>query len=181
MIKFLKLSEAMSLLSEQINSYEFESAVEIITDGTYITNKNNSVSTKSGIYLIEIKIIENYSNFDEWLEEFIKVLNHDEYKNSHVPSMMITRCNFHKKIKLAEWFPLYIGKSKNISGRIKQHFELKLNQKTTGLKLMIRKEFDGKIFRVSTIVLDVISNYDVIAPQFEKQMRDKVNPILGRQ
>ncbi|KGO94725.1 hypothetical protein [Flavobacterium subsaxonicum] len=176
-----QFSESLNNLFGQINSYGFDSPV------TFIANKEvdkesitTTIPANKGVYLIEIKIVDTDATFDEWLAGFEKILNHERYSKSNVPSLKKLRCKSHRTVKLGEWFPLYIGKSKNIQKRVLEHLHLRLEQRTTGLKLTNREEFHGNSFRISTIVLDVI-NYDIIATEFERQLRNRINPILGRQ
>jgi hypothetical protein len=48
------------------------------------------------------------------------------------------------------------------------------------LKLRARTNIYGKLFRVSTIEVDV-KNWREILLILEKELREKINPILGRQ
>jgi hypothetical protein len=132
-----------------------------------------------GIYLIEIKTNSENSS-SNWITEFTNEWQKPEYEKGFVPNSKAKRIKFHNEPKIQEWFPLYIGKSKNVSNRLKGHLDLKLTQPTTSLKLRERKNMYGNEFRISTIKLDVL-NYELIAPQFESGMREKINPILGRQ
>ena len=76
--------------------------------------------------------------------------------------------------------PLYLGKSKNIAGRVWEHINLKLAQPTTAMKLKERSNMANQRFRLSTIRVEV-ENYDLIMPKLESALRDKYNPVLGRQ
>lgn len=81
---------------------------------------------------------------------------------------------------MESWVPIYLGKCRNIASRVIGHLELGLDQPTTALKLESRHNLKGKVFRLSTVRVDVV-NYDLIVPSLERALRDKYNPILGRQ
>lgn len=170
-------STQISELRDLIASYDFNVQFNFKLDG--IADYSNSLNSLNfpGIYLIEIKT-KNNQTFDEWLTNFKSQWEDPKYKDKFVPNIKAKRTKQHSE--LTEWIPLYIGKSKNISKRIKEHLYLKLNRPTTALKLKERTNIYQQEFRVSTINIKVI-NYDLIMPQFENLMRDRINPILGRQ
>jgi hypothetical protein len=74
----------------------------------------------------------------------------------------------------------YLGKSRNISKRVTEHFTLKPHQLTTAMKLLARENLYGETLRISSIRLDIV-NYDWVVPIVETELRDKINPIFGRQ
>lgn len=131
----------------------------------------------AGIYLIEIKT-NPQKNYKEWLDEFKNEWEKAEFKKAFVPNLKSKRTIKHNQ--LGQWFPLYLGKSRAISKRIKEHIDLSLKQPTTSLKLKARKNLYGSEFRVSVVRVNV-SNYDLIMPQLETLLRNRINPILGRQ
>lgn len=131
----------------------------------------------SGIYLIEIKT-DPSRDYNDWLVEFKNEWEKDEFKKSNVPNLKTKRTTKH--CQLGQWFPLYIGKSKSIDKRIKEHINLGLEQPTTSLKLKARGNLYGQVFRVSVVRVNVL-NYDLIMPQLENLLRDRINPIIGRQ
>jgi len=136
----------------------------------------NSLNYK-GVYLIEIETNPQL-NYEEWLAKFKIEWEDPLYKRHFVPNIKLKRTKEHKELK--EWFPLYIGKSKLISIRIKEHLDFKLTRNTTALKLRERTNLYGNRFRISTIEVDV-KNYDQILPQIETVLRNRLNPIVGRQ
>jgi len=75
---------------------------------------------------------------------------------------------------------LYIGKSRNIGSRIHGHIYKELHKTTFALKLQARKNLKNEIFRLKTIRIDV-KNYDAIVPRIEWQLRNKINPLIGKQ
>lgn len=95
--------------------------------------------------------------------------------------MKYIRIKSHTPVKLNQWIPLYIGKSKNISKRLQEHvFSKDMNAKTYALKLSHRKNLMGKSFRITAIEVNV-KNYDLILPVLESTLRNRINPIIGRQ
>jgi hypothetical protein len=133
-----------------------------------------------GVYLIEIKSDCTIETFNEWFENFNQKWTDKAYEKSFTPNPKKKRINYHKNIKHSGWIPLYLGKSNNICNRLKGHMFLKLNQPTFALKLLERKNLINDVFRLSTIKVEV-ENYDIIMPIIEKTLRDKYNPILGKQ
>lgn len=90
------------------------------------------------------------------------------------------KSRIHAHSQFNEWIPLYIGKSRNIGGRITEHVHQVKDRRTFSMKLKARTNLHGNVLRVSWIPLDVV-NYDMIAPAIESMLRDRINPILGRQ
>jgi len=76
--------------------------------------------------------------------------------------------------------PIYIGKSEHVGDRIYQHLFKELKQSTSALKLMERKNLNKYTFRVSTIKVNVI-NYAEIVTRVEQELRNKINPVIGKQ
>ena len=131
-----------------------------------------------GIYMIEIKVLEGYDSFKAWASWFHGEWVRPEYERMHVPNPKKKRLAAHTE--LAEWVPLYIGKSKYIADRVWEHIHLKLEQPTTGMKIGQRLNMVNQRFRLSTIRVEV-ENYDLIMPKLEAALRNKYNPLLGRQ
>ena len=133
-----------------------------------------------GLYLIEIRKPSN-QKFNIWLANFRPLWEDPLYIHSWVPNIKDKRVSVHlKKHKFKDWVPLYIGKSHKISMRIKQHIDLDLGKSLTALKLRARTNIYGNEFRVSTIKTNV-KNYNMIIPEVENYLRDKYNPITGKQ
>lgn len=132
-----------------------------------------------GIYLFEIKN-ENKIPFHIWYHNFENLWRHEDFEKKFVPNTKKKRVDKFTTEYAYEWIPIYLGKSKCIAKRIKEHMDLDLERPTSALKLLSRKNLFGLYFRVSSIRINV-KNYDVIVPKFENAFRDKINPILGRQ
>ncbi|MEJ8599089.1 hypothetical protein JSO61_009125 [Riemerella anatipestifer] len=131
-----------------------------------------------GIYFIEIQIRNKELTFDEWLQNFKNDWEDERYKRKFVPNIKLKRIRKHKE--LDEWIPLYLGKSKNISSRIFQHIYKDINKTTFALKLRARENIWKENFRLSVIEVNSDS-YDWVVPVIERKLRDKLNPILGKQ
>ena len=169
-------SNHLSELEKIISDCHFSNSFEFVLDENSNYSELLGDLNYSGIYLIEIKINKTQS-FSDWVDNYRNIWEAEEYKRRFVPNIKIKRLKKHDK--LSEWFPLYIGKSKDISKRIKEHMELKLERNTNALKLKERKNIYDQKFRVSAIKVNV-KNYDLIVPQFENLLRERLNPILGR-
>lgn len=48
------------------------------------------------------------------------------------------------------------------------------------MKLLARENLQDQIYRLSKIRFDV-RNYDTILPKVESQLRDRINPLIGKQ
>jgi hypothetical protein len=132
----------------------------------------------AGIYLIELKVPPRSVNFSRWLQRFRADFNKPEHRQSWVPTPKEMRITAHTQLK--PWMPIYVGKAQRVGARLKEHIHLRLDAKTTALKLVARELWEPYTFRVQMIPLTV-RNYDLIAPRLEAAIRDHLNPLLGRQ
>jgi hypothetical protein len=131
-----------------------------------------------GVYLVEIKNDNKFDTFNSWVENFRHGWENEAYYKKFVPNLKKKRVIHHKELN--EWVPIYLGKSKDIGSRLKCHIYQELYQKTFALKLLARQNLKEDTFKFSTIRLEV-NNYDWIVPIIERNLRDKLNPIIGRQ
>lgn len=131
-----------------------------------------------GLYLIEIKNDFKYDIFTDWANDFCKRWGDERYVKRWVSNPKKMRLSKHQGLN--EWIPLYIGKSRKIKDRIHEHIHLKLEQPTTGLKLKVRDNMQNEIFRVSFINIPT-ENYEWVMSNLERILRDRINPIIGRQ
>ncbi|WP_333601300.1 hypothetical protein [Flavobacterium sp.] len=131
-----------------------------------------------GLYLIEIKNDSKFNHFKEWADEFCLKWTDPLYIKKWVPNPKKKRLSKHSELK--DWIPLYIGKSQKINARFYEHIYLRLEQPTTGLKLKARENMQNEVFRLSYINIPT-QNYDWVMPVFENNLRNRINPILGRQ
>jgi hypothetical protein len=170
------IDEEMKILYErlkkQIQTLEFEVQYEVKLqkdmDLSFLKNLKFQ-----GVYLFEIST-------QRWktLNDFISRWEDEKYIKHWTPNPKKTRVQYHKE--LIEWMPIYLGKSRNVGKRVTEHFNLNLHKPTTAMKLLARENLYGEMLRISSIRLDIF-NYDWVVPIVETELRDKINPILGRQ
>ncbi len=86
----------------------------------------------------------------------------------------------YRSILPAKRVPLYIGKSKKISGRVHQHIYSAIEKTTFALKLNAREHAKKELFRLSIIPIPY-ENYNWIVPVVENTLRNQLNPIIGKQ
>jgi hypothetical protein len=55
-----------------------------------------------------------------------------------------------------------------------------LHKPTFAMKLLARENLKEHTFRLNKIRLD-IRNYDAIVPKLESQLRERINPLIGKQ
>lgn len=133
-----------------------------------------------GIYKIEMYADTSHASFERWYEWFHEQWVTADYERMFVPNPRKKRVAAHRGKPLSPWVPIYLGKSRDVAGRVLGHIRLKLSQPTTALKLAERVNMAGQRFRLSTVRIEVV-NYDLIVPQIEGALRNYYNPILGRQ
>ena len=171
-----KLKNINAELIEFANSLELEFVCEFNMENCNEIPWEN-INCK-GIYFIEIKNNYLFEDFKTWAENFRKEWEDEMYKKKFVPNLKKIRIN--KLSELNEWIPLYIGKSKKIKSRVYEHIHKELGKPTFALKLNSRQHIKKETFRLSILKVDT-ENYDWVMPVFEKTLRDKLNPIIGRQ
>ncbi|MFB9076043.1 hypothetical protein ACFFLS_13990 [Flavobacterium procerum] len=134
--------------------------------------------THSGLYLIEVRNNQNFELFEEWVNDFKFRWEDKSYLKKFTPNFKLKRIKAHNELK--EWIPLYIGKSKNIKTRLHGHIYKELGKTTFAMKLLARENMKQETFRISVINLQ-LTNYDAIIPVIENQLRNKINPLIGKQ
>lgn len=158
--KVKRLEEEM-LLDESLYEFQLDN---------YENSKIVSLKETEGIYIFYIKrdILDDFKK--KWGEKI----------GRHSPKIIEEdkRIDKHKNGK-SEWIPLYIGKSKKVKSRIKEHITLKKKQTTSSMKLRERKEFDKDKFAIRIIPLNT-EHYDFIAHPVESELRKLLNPIVGK-
>jgi hypothetical protein len=131
-----------------------------------------------GIYLIEIKNNNKFDSFDSWVNKFKLEWEDEKYLKKFTPNLKKIRIKAHNELN--DWIPIYIGKSKNIKSRVHGHIYKELNKTTFALKLLARKNLMNDTFKLSALKIEV-KNYDALVPKIEWQLRNKINPIIGKQ
>jgi len=183
MEKLKRIDKDLTKLQNELNEIsdvlKFSNSIEFDLSNCGNNIKLESLSF-SGIYMLEIKNDGKFNEFEEWLTEFRKCWEGEDkmYIHKFVPNLKKKRIMQHKELN--EWIPIYIGKSRNIKDRIHQHIYGKLEKNTFALKLIDRQNLNNETFRLSYLELPV-ENYDWIIPKIEHRLRDKYNPIIGKQ
>lgn len=178
------ISSYVNQLKEKIKDITFDTnkSVEFTISQQLDTNQLFEYKKTQGVYLFELNLdsyileeknrstcIINFAN--DWTKK---------NKNSFYSSTIIK-----KRLKLREgfdnqWLPLYIGKSKDLYRRIKEHIDLSPEKSTYAMKLKHRKNLEGVEFRFTTLEFDV-TNYDFIIPYVERSLREEYYPLVGKQ
>lgn len=125
-----------------------------------------------------IKNKDRFDDFESWVENFRNEWMNPKYVKCFTPNLTKKRVKEHTNMN--EWIPIYIGKSKRIEGRVHEHIFKELKKTTFALKLNSRDNLYDEIFRLSTVKMD-LKNYDSLMPLIESTLRNRINPILGRQ
>ncbi|MDM1518027.1 hypothetical protein HX089_16870 [Myroides odoratimimus] len=166
---------------EDINFDTLES-IEFTLDDNINVDSLFNTNVKKGVYLFELDMDSLYPNITQrktkikhFAKDWKKKKNDSFFSSSIIKSRQKLYEDFDEK-----WLPLYIGKCKNLNKRIKEHIELSPKKHTYAMKLKHRPSLLGARLRVSTIELNV-KNYDFIVPHIERTLRDKYNPIVGKQ
>jgi len=168
-----EISELITLMKNEILNLKFETHFEFkILDAqkNFIKEELNF----QGIYLIEIN--NNLLPFEKWVKKF-KI--NWENKTFHNRPRLRKKSIDNLKLK-DSWVPLYIGKSKKIGSRVFEHLFLGNKKSTYALKLSSKEFLKNEVIRIKTINIDV-KNYDQIVPYIESELRNEINPIIGRQ
>lgn len=131
----------------------------------------------NGLYLIEVST-KGHKDLNDWINYFVGVWDRDDFSKSFTSTTKIRRIRKHSKLK--KWMPMYLGKSSNVASRLLQHIELPKEKRTFALKFEARNNIQGIKFRVSVIKLNSC-NYGFISSHLESGMRNRLNPIVGKQ
>jgi hypothetical protein len=133
-----------------------------------------------GIYLFEIKN-SKLLFFQDWIKDFknnFKIPKHNHPQN-WAPNINKSRTKKYSNERL-NWIPLYLGKSENMKKRINEHLNSNIGKAPSALKLKQRFNIGEEFFRLKYIDLGDIKNYGTIATIVEKQLQNKIKPIVGR-
>lgn len=164
-------------LKSMVNEIQFKE-IGIYTYEDFVSQDLNfNEFNFKGLYKFEIKNNGNFEDIHDWKNNFISKWNDDEFFVKSVPKIIKER--FKNLNKNEEWIPLYIGKSQTIGSRIKEHIYLTFDKTTSALKLNARHNLKRETFRISVAEIDVI-NYNWIVPVLENELRNELNPIVGK-
>lgn len=131
-----------------------------------------------GIYRIDVSTAGTLGDLATWIGEFRSEWEHQDFLKKFTPNFKLKRIAQHTKLN--EWMPLYLGKSKNVGKRVHEHINLELEKTTFALKLKARPTMAARKLRLMTLHLPV-QNYNLIAPALEAELREKFNPLIGKQ
>jgi hypothetical protein len=176
MDRILGIDKKLTSLFANFNSIANELAMPLVCD----IRKTDKIAAQkySGIYRIDISTKGSPRDLAAWIEEFRAEWEHPDFLRRFTPNLKKMRIDRHTK--LLPWMPLYIGKSKNVGARVLEHINLGLDKNTFALKLAARPTMTDRRFRLHTIALPV-ENYNILAPALESELRNRFNPIVGKQ
>jgi hypothetical protein len=149
--------------------------------GVYLFEANFSVYYEN--WFKEVSDLEPYLLKEKWFEEFIRLWSGVDKS----PAFYKSRAQYHylsdQHNKFRDnWVPLYVGKSKNVQGRVFEHIE-GVSLMTYGMKLSHRETLKKDIqFRVSYSPLNELED-DVLfelVKVIENKVRADLNPIIGK-
>lgn len=169
------LTEQSTFLKKLSENLSFNEIQEFKLDDK-IGKLCNEEYNVMGLYFFEILSEGNLSEVQDWKDKFQK--DWKSYNKGWTPGVKQIRLNAHAVIK--EWMPLYVGTSLKVGCRINDHIILGTDKARFALRLKARESFKDRTFRVSWIPLKV-SNYRMILPLLEGTLRNRLNPIVGRQ
>ena len=172
-----EINKQLELLKEKVEQIKLEEVCEFKLDEAGEKIPWNDLVYK-GVYLFEIKNDKRFTDFESWIEDFKKVWENKDYRYKFTPNTRKIRIKAHKGLN--DWIPIYIGKSRNVGSRIHGHIYKELHKTTFALKLLARTNLKHHTFRIKSIKVDV-HNYDSIVPKIEWQLRNRLNPIIGKQ
>ena len=144
-----------------------------------------NLSDQAGIYFIEalfpFKTKDDLNNFGcKWGKSGTKDTStlpkyttrfYSKKADNHIQSI----CD-------GQYIPFYLGKSMNIKSRINTHLFSNAGDTTFSLKLLSRPEvIEGIKFRVGYVVLDINNDAYFGVKLIEKELRKRLNPIIGKQ
>ena len=177
MNRILKLDAELTSLFSDFKSVASELNPEYICS---LADEAKILEQKyAGIYLIEIHTGENSTDVVEWISELRLQWEHPDFLKKFTANFRKKRIRHHKS--LSEWMPLYIGKSKNVGKRVLEHLNLGLDKSTFAMKIKARPTMAQRELRLSTLRLQQVGNYNIIAPALESALRDRINPLVGKQ
>ncbi|WP_392471388.1 hypothetical protein ACF3OC_08375 [Sphingobacterium cellulitidis] len=130
-----------------------------------------------GIYMISIHT--DNSDVQVWIKNFKLLWEIEEYKWKFVPNTKKKRINMH--LGTMDYLQLYLGKSQSIFHRVRQHIEAAIDKNTFALKLKMRENIQHVEYKLQYIPLPPSKHYEYICSRAEFYLRNKFNPIIGKQ
>lgn len=170
-----KLNEVREIITGHCKNLKFDEIFKFRLSQNVPYLDSNSYNA-NGIYLFEIKNTEPTLSVHEWTLKFNGLWKNDAV--TYYSAVRKMRVNSHNKFD--EWVPIYLGRASHVGLRINEHIHSAADKRTFSMKLKARNNLYGEEFKVSLITLK-IQNYNMIAPIIESTLRNKLNPICGRQ
>jgi hypothetical protein len=85
-------------------------------------------------------------------------------------------------LRNSEYVPFYLGKQQNVKARLNLHLNDSLESTTYGLKLRARREILKKCnLRASWVTFNSTASNYFCVELIESALREKLNPIIGKQ
>jgi hypothetical protein len=166
---------------EDIEFYQNKSQSFIISD-EFDSKSLFPYKKQQGVYLFELNLdtpklngTKRATRVKNFAEDWSKKKNDSFFSSSVIKKRLHLRNEYDE-----QWLPLYIGKNKDIYKRIIEHIDLSPEKNTYAMKLRHRINTHGLEFRVTTLEFEV-TNYDFIIPHIERSLREKYNPLIGKQ
>ena len=149
-----------------------------------ISSKNDSLSLSAlpGLYYFEAKFdFETLNELDAFGENWGRIRNANLPPG--IPRYYPNRAKHHsKRIERKGFIPFYLGKRKDISGRIIGHLDGLEEAGTYSLKFRSRPDVIKNIeFRYSFCTFDIDPECYYGIEILESRLRELFNPIIGKQ
>lgn len=163
-------------------NFDTENGLSFILSEEFDNKLFFSPVKRKGVYLFELNLDSDIlpgkkreTKIRNFAEAWSKKKQDSFFSSSVIKKRLSMYQNFDK-----QWLPIYIGKNKDVYKRIREHINLSPAKNTYAMKLKHRSNLHDLQFRVSVLEIDVI-NYDFIVPHIERILRDKYNPLIGKQ
>lgn len=178
------ISNYIKHLGDNLKDLSFDTAnsVRFILSNDLDSKNLFEYKKQQGVYFFELNLDnpilvgeKNGTKIKNFAKGWAKKKNDSFFSSSVIKKRLKLRNEFNE-----QWLPIYIGKNKDVYKRIIEHIDLSPKKNTYAMKLRHRENLHGLEFRVSIIAFDV-KNYDFIIPHIERSLRDKYNPIIGKQ
>lgn len=176
MQRVLEIDSQLSSLFADFDKIAAELEMPLVcslSDETAIAKLNYS-----GLYRIDVSTAGGPTEVSAWVDALREEWEHEDFKKSFTPNLKKKRIAQHRT--LPEWMPLYLGKSKKVGMRVLEHINLEMKKTTFALKLKARPGMASRNFRLHALELPV-KNYDLIVPALETALRNRFNPLIGKQ
>lgn len=135
-----------------------------------------------GIYYFEVKF--PFNTFEE-LEKFGSKwgLPRGKKVEKNMPRYFTKRAEKHKvAVKKGYFIPFYLGKQNKIKERVANHINCPSTSTTFSLKLKQRPDLISELkFRIGYSIFNINNNGYFCIELIEKAIRNKLNPIIGKQ